>query len=255
MAHRGRPIVSSLRRRAPGWLLPVAVGSLLSACGGTTASGRVGSNDGGPAGAGGSAASGGSGARSGAGGIGTGGGGGLGRAPALHRAQATACDDTRPYYDAGAPVVDGAVTGGFVSCHTHQDCTSGLNGRCVGNGHDGWRCDYDECLTDSDCTGDAGAGRMVCACSSGFRSDNNVCLAGNCRTDADCGANGYCSPTLGDCGKYGGLTAYSGYYCHTAADECVDDADCGGDGSYGTPYCAYSPITGHWACSSTNCVG
>jgi len=257
VAHRGKRIRRFGDRRPPNWLLAAAVGVMLAACGGTTADGRAGSTDAGPTGPGGGSGGGG-GAPGGAGGYASGGvagsGGGTGRTPAIHRAAATACDDKRPYFDAGAPAVDGAAAG-YVSCHTHQDCTNGLNGRCVGNGHDGWRCSYDECLTDSDCARDAGTGSGVCACASGFRSDNNICLVGNCRTDTDCGTSGYCSPSLGDCGKYGGPTAYTGYYCHTPDDECVDDADCGGDSGYSSPYCAYSEINGHWACSTINCVG
>ena len=91
----------------------------------------------------------------------------------------------------------------------------------------------------------------VCACGGGFWSDNNVCLNdGNCRTDADCGEGGACSPTLGDCGDYAGVVAY---YCHTPTDECVDDADC--TGTAGRGYCAYNPAAGHWMCSDAQCVG
>lgn len=63
-----------------------------------------------------------------------------------------------------------------------------------------------------------------------------MCMPGNCRVDSDCeSGGGYCSPSQnaglfvcsdgcsGTCG--GGLT---GYYCHTAADECVNDCDCAG---------------------------
>jgi hypothetical protein len=151
-------------------------------------------------------------------------------------------------FDAGAPKLDAAV-GPPVDCRTHAECTAGDNGRCVGNGHDGWRCTYDDCFSDADCPGFDGGRAGVCACKNGFRSDNNVCLyAGNCRTDADCGG-GYCSPTLGQCGRYG---TFVGYYCHTSADECTDDADCAA-----TPnaYCAWSELKGHWACSTSYCVG
>ena len=202
-------------------------------------------------GAGGSAGAGAGGA---AGNAGSGGSSGApGRVPAVHRAAAVSCDGTRPYFDAGAPKTDAAV-GPPVECRTHADCTSGVNGRCVGNGHDGWRCTYDACFSDADCPGTdggPGGGRAgVCACENGFRSDNNSCLyAGDCRTDADCGTRGYCSPTLGMCGGY---APFIGYYCHTAADECIDDADCTGTG---INYCAWSELKGHWACSNSICVG
>jgi Cys-rich repeat protein len=71
-----------------------------------------------------------------------------------------------------------------------------------------------------------------------------------CAEDADCGEGGACSPTLGDCGDYAGVVAY---YCHTPADECVDDADC--TGTAGRGYCAYNPAAGHWMCSDAQCVG
>ena len=84
-----------------------------------------------------------------------------GRIPKLHRAVATACDNARQSWslvdlpDAGPP---------YVGCRTHEECTEGRNGRCTGNGHDGWRCSYDACLSDGDCGSDA-----VCACEGGFR--------------------------------------------------------------------------------------
>jgi hypothetical protein len=60
--------------------------------------------------------------------------------------------------------------------------------------------------------------------------------------DADCGENGYCSPTA-NTGCSGGL---AGYYCHTSADECLDDEDCADAGAYSV--CAYDNTNQHWAC-------
>ena len=62
--------------------------------------------------------------------------------------------------------------------------------------------------------------------------------------DADCGANGFCSPSV-DTGCSGGL---AGYYCHTADDECLDDEECAKDAG---PYmvCAYDSTKKHWACA------
>jgi hypothetical protein len=184
---------------------------------------------------------------------GNGDGGSTARVPAKHRATASACDATRPYQpltgippDAGAP---------YVECRTHDDCPEtsdlGTNGRCTGNGHDGWYCTYDNCMTDEDCFTVTMGQRSVCECDGAARSGANVCISGNCLTDADCGVN-YCSPSLGDCGAYGGV---SYYYCHTAEDECVDDADCGGSGMPGEPYCAYSHLAGQWRCSDQYCAG
>jgi hypothetical protein len=73
----------------------------------------------------------------------------------------------------------------------------------------------------------------------------NVCLGGNCRVDADCGPGGYCSPSFGSCGAYAGVV---GYYCHTAKDKCVDDAECASD-------CRYDTIMGAWACGTSSCAG
>ena len=157
--------------------------------------------------------------------------------PAVHRSVASPCDTVRATLDPMAPAGDPSV-----SCTTHEECTDGINGRCGGNAHDGWYCTYDECFEDAEC------GEFVCACEGGFRADNNICLSqGNCRIDADCGDNGYCSPTLGSCGNYFGAV---GYFCHTPQDECTDDADC-----EAPSYCAYNTIAGKWMCSSDQCVG
>jgi len=171
------------------------------------------------------------------------------REPVNHRASATACDHTRATNDPGAPE-DGDAN--YVKCHSHSDCTEGENGRCSGNGHDGWQCTYDNCFADSDCSNTASAEPQLCQCEGGFRSDNNVCLPGNCRVDADCGAGGYCSPSLGPCGNY---TKTAGYYCHTPDDECTDDADCGATGPSSAAYCAFMPTVGRWKCSTAHCVG
>lgn len=163
--------------------------------------------------------------------------------PDAHRAAATDCDDVRDTFDVNVDPNHPAV-----SCATHEACTDGANGRCIGNSHDGWYCSYDECFTDSECGADA-----VCQCEGGFRGDHNICLAGNCVTDSDCGDTGFCSPSFGDCGDYFGTI---GWFCHTCDDECVNDADCGGDPSgFGQPYCMYDGAVGHWRCSNSHCAG
>jgi hypothetical protein len=169
--------------------------------------------------------------------------------PENHRASAVACDHTRSSNESGAPADQ---DGGFVTCHSHADCTEGENGRCSGNVHDGWQCTYDSCFADSDCPSAASGESRSCGCEGGFRSDNNVCLSGNCRVDADCGQGGYCSPTLGDCGNY---TKTVGYYCHTNDDECNDDSDCKVGSAYPEGYCAFTPSVGHWRCSTAQCAG
>lgn len=158
--------------------------------------------------------------------------------PAAHRAAAATCDDVR------APQAPPDF--GEWECSRDEDCADGRNGRCTGNGHDGWRCSYDLCFEDGDC--ESGG---VCHCGGGWRTDANVCKPGNCRTDGDCGPGGFCSPTFGDCGDYGGVV---GFYCHTCDDECVDDADCV-DGSFGPGYCAYQTLLGRWVCQDSHCAG
>jgi len=239
--------------------------SLFVACGGETTDGPTGAagtpgrgNDsgaggtfglGGSSGSAGSGSTGGTGVTAGAGGTisagaggtisaGAGGGGGsdtIVRIPKNHRAVATTCDDVR------ATIDPNVGTGPPASCKAHEECTEGVNGRCSGNSHDGWQCTYDLCKDD------AGCGTGVCACEGGFRSDNNICLKSSCRVDADCGTNGFCSPSLGDCGHYVSFVTYA---CHTPKDECVDDEDCKDGG-----YCAFEETVGHWKCSTSECLG
>ncbi|HTQ43573.1 MAG TPA: hypothetical protein VMI75_12505 [Polyangiaceae bacterium] len=139
----------------------------------------------------------------------------------------------------------GSLPDSSPACVTDSQCTSGKNGRCVVGGgglaHD-CSCTYDACTHDADC----GEGE-TCAChGSTYTGDSgNRCVSGDCRVDSDCGAGGYCSPssTGGMCGGF----SVAGYYCHTAADTCIDDADC----SSGSPAgCFYSTSAGHWACAS-----
>jgi len=179
-------------------------------------------------------------------------GGAIAREPVKHRASATTCDHVRATTDPHVPPpTDGDET--YVLCRSHADCTEGENGRCVGNGHDGWRCTYDDCFADADCPGADGK-RALCECEGlGVVSSGNACLDVECRVDGDCGAGGYCSPSLGACGNYFGI---AGYFCHTKQDECLDDADCNPDGSTsGVGYCAFMQTTGRWQCSTAQCVG
>lgn len=154
-----------------------------------------------------------------------------------HRASASACPMDRPM-----TTPDPTAMG---DCATDADCTEGVNGRCVS--HRGYAfCSYDTCFADDACEG-------PCLCrgeGGGVGSGGaNRCVSGNCQTDADCGPGNFCSPTLGDCGLYGGTV---GYYCHTCDDECTNDSECT---EMGAGYCAYSPTVAHWICQYTQCAG
>lgn len=169
-----------------------------------------------------------------------GGDGGMTRVPKVHRAAAARCEQARPPGSGG----------GRGTCTMDAECndaTMGQNGRCVPQ-RIGAVCTYDTCFEDSTCGG------KVCSCREAetVASGNvNHCLAaGNCRVDGDCGAGGYCSPTLGGCGHYSGVVAY---YCHTSKDDCVDDSDCVQEGGLG--YCAFNPASARWQCSTAECVG
>jgi hypothetical protein len=135
------------------------------------------------------------------------------------------------------------------ACHTASDCTAGLDGNCISNSFSKTPCAcvYDDCLTDSDCpVGTA------CSCDAnrsgpGASANPTKCVPASCRLDSDCGPGGFCSPSTlaagpGQCGS--GMT---GFYCHTAADECGNASDC--PATLGNA-CLYAPEVGHWICSS-----
>jgi hypothetical protein len=159
--------------------------------------------------------------------------------PTEHRATATACAPSRQ-----PPLPDGGVS----SCTTDTDCTpadgtfsfytSCLHGTCS----------FDQCLTDADC-----ANGGACGCSSDYYGGNiayhpNICVPANCHVDADCGAGGFCSPSRGRCGTF------TGFYCHTSADTCVDPtADCAGCSN--TNACVYAPTVGAFVCGLSVCNG
>ena len=104
------------------------------------------------------------------------------------RSAGATCDDTRPTGPLDllrpTPFLGGCPV--FV-CSEHDDCTSGENGRCVGNSKDGQYCTYDTCFTDEDCSDQqldflATPGEYaVCVCEGGLFSDNNRCVPANCR--------------------------------------------------------------------------
>ncbi|HSZ82865.1 MAG TPA: hypothetical protein VLA14_11315 [Polyangia bacterium] len=258
--------MSNIRGRIPGRILGLALlSSLLVACGSVTPSGMgtAGADGGGQAGAGSAGApgsaggtAGGAGGTAGGAGVGsagaTGSGGMSGRVPAKHRASAAACSTDRPAGVCAVAVAAG-TSAPTPACTKDSDCTAGSNGRCLELGRvAACSCSYDMCTTDADCAQTGGP----CACRPDAQgvvapttTSSNTCLAGDCRVDADCGAGGYCSPSLGSCGNYSGVT---GYYCHTATDACVDDADCAAQGAGD---CRYNPTKKAWDCETTQCAG
>lgn len=172
----------------------------------------------------------------------------IGEVPLKHFPAGATCRSTRP---AGQNNDDGGKTcdadaGAFCQCGSDSECTDGTNGRCIITGNGGPHCTYDACSTSADCTG----ANTSCACGDVDPSSYNVCVPSNCKVDTDCGSNGYCSPSLGSCGTYGG--EYGGVYCHTANDECVNDSDCS-DGGRG--FCAFDTEAAKWSCQYTVCAG
>ncbi len=176
--------------------------------------------------------------------------------PQLHRATMLSCNAPRA---AGITVAATPETAG-AGCRTDADCTAGMNGRCLtGSVCSGGpcmvtppTCSYDTCSSDGDCA--AGA---ACVCRSDVGPATNDCSqVGNCRVDADCGANGYCSPQPSTRSCADGVAPQ--FFCHTASDECVDDSDCPVSGSVSSVRrCAFDPVGKKaWLCTeplSTNC--
>jgi hypothetical protein len=124
----------------------------------------------------------------------------------------------------------------------------------VAHAHFENRCAYDRCSTDDDCKNPdvaqrfAALGAGPCAC--GEQGEVNTCLEGNCRTDADCGSSGFCSPSRDfECGYEG----TSGYFCHTRHDLCANDSDCAAIAGHQSAQCRYDPNANRWACASTEC--
>jgi hypothetical protein len=165
--------------------------------------------------------------------------------PENHRPVAVACPQERASME---PATRGEDEPPLVGCEFDSDCTEGDNGRCTPvNRSSEYECTYDTCFEDADCNGE------ICACRQAGSIAVNFCMPGNCQTDADCGDDGYCSPSQGDCGSYLGTI---GYFCRTLDDECLNDSDCTGDGNSGGPgYCMFSQSADHWICGYSQCVG
>ncbi len=204
--------------RTLGWTLGFALVTLAVACGGKTAGDIIG---GGGGGGGSGSDGGGSGADGGGGG---GSDGGALPAPAKHRATAVACGASPVPPEPNISMTHFGPNPTF-ECKTNEECTKQKGGRCAiiecgGFGGpacapQGTRCDYDACSSDLDCTNGG-----VCDCGTG-EGGTNRCLKSDCRTDAECGSDGYCSPTIATCSNL-----IEGYYCHSTSDTCRSDTDC-----------------------------
>jgi hypothetical protein len=160
------------------------------------------------------------------------------RVASAHRGSATACPTDRPPGPGGLPAG---------SCTKDADCTAGKNGRCLVDIGGKVSCSYDECVADTDC------GTGVCDCRNKQNREANTCIKGNCRTDGDCKGQS-CSPSGVHVDPYctGGIPIGSyGWFCHTAADECLDDTDCKAL-DFGA--CVLDTDVVHWKCRALSCV-
>lgn len=169
--------------------------------------------------------------------------------PVTHRAVATSCEGGAP---PPTSCVASGTQGAQSNCTLGSDCTAGANGRCLAEtflplSDVRCTCAYDLCVADPDCGPTA-----LCQCATANpRGLGNHCLVANCRTDADCGEGGFCSPSRGEITGYWNASSpdsFTGYYCHTAADTCVNDTDCT-VGPYGA-HCAFDHSKQAWACFS-----
>jgi hypothetical protein len=171
------------------------------------------------------------------------------RTPKVHRALATNCGPSARTRERD-PSLDG--------CQSDAECKKGANGHCektmVSHAHFENRCVYDGCSTDDDCKQEdqdplstrLGPGPCIC----GQQGKVNTCYGGNCRSDADCGSNGFCSPSHDFACGYEGVP---GYFCHTEDDECVDDSDCSTDAGKSPSECRFDPKRERWACNAAEC--
>jgi hypothetical protein len=174
-----------------------------------------------------------------------------GRVPTNHRASAAACPARGP----GTQCSDASTPLPGLPCMQDSDCTAGINGRCFavpglvppesGTGQGTLLCStfctYDQCLSDSDCSG-----HVPCACHFQTLAGNpNTCLPlSNCTVDSDCSPVAYCS--------FSGVASQSsppyGYFCHTPRDLCIEDSDCTVTLPGGSAYCGYDLAAGYWTC-------
>ena len=139
-----------------------------------------------------------------------------------HRVDSLACTFTAPLPPNGE---GGASSGGEAGaageagvrfCERDTDCAGVPYGYCdYVDDSSGTMICKSGCVRDSDC------GSGVCACNG---ENPGVCAGGSCWTDADCGPNSLCAPSIGLCGP----SIF--FACTSSLDECITSDDCEDDG-------------------------
>ncbi|MFO0665390.1 MAG: hypothetical protein U0174_15655 [Polyangiaceae bacterium] len=128
---------------------------------------------------------------------------------------------------AGPPLPPPRTQCVYDTCQADGDCAP--NERCScgsGKGKERNTCiRVDQCLSDNDCPQD-----YLCACAGAGRP--NMCVPGNCRSDADCAGNFKCET-----------------YCHSAADKCVAHSDCTA-APHMIAICKYVAQEHAWGCTN-----
>jgi len=169
------------------------------------------------------------------------------KVPLYHRATHATCPSQRGPGAPGPPSCATPPPPSSVCCTSDSDCDGGSNGRCLNGGRAGTRCTYDECFSDSNCPSGT---PCICRTSSADNASNACVTGSRCVIDSDCGPSSYCSPSPAP-SQYG-CQGPGPYFCHTASDACIDDADCFVDGGGGF-FCAYDPQAHRWGCTPQFC--
>jgi hypothetical protein len=113
------------------------------------------------------------------------------------------------------PDADACIGVAYGTCSRDDECTAEPGGRCHYGGYNDCRCAYPRECDDPSCEDG------VCSALDG------LCIAGDCRTSADCGEGWSCGYSVDSerCGD--AFSARGSLHCHGAQDTCSADADCG----------------------------
>jgi hypothetical protein len=129
---------------------------------------------------------------------------------AVVRVGSATCSDPYP------PSHEASCSAGYGVCSSNADCNDAPYGACGYPADITAVCDCNYgCMTDADC----GPGR-VCMCAP--VDEGTLCIEAECQTDADCDPGYRCALSPGAL-WYGQRASQ---HCHSAADECLGDADC-----------------------------